>query len=264
MSEGIFMNIFTLKCIALCLMVFDHVGLYFENFMPYGVYLILRIAGRASYPLFLFCMTQGYRHTHSRKRYLLRLYLGSLFMTGFTLFVDAQFPTEGMEYGFHNIFLSMFLVGLSISAIEAYQKDKKRGLFLAGNIFVLQILYQIAPQFLPILRHYSGDTLTGIIPNLALNEYGLLFIILGIAMYFLHDKKELFAAVYLLFSIAQYSDETLSGEYPGFPIQWFMVFALPFMLRYNGKRGESFQYFFYIFYPAHTFLLFYLSSFVWK
>lgn len=257
------MSVFTLKCIALYLMVLDHIGLYFDNALPDGLAAVLRILGRSSYPLFLFCMTQGYRHTRSRKKYLLRLYLGSLFMTGFALFVDARFPTEGFGYGFHNIFLSMFLVGILISAIEAFQKDKRKGLIMAGCIFALQLFYSMAPGLFPFLRNYSGDTHTGIIPNLALNEYGLLFIILGVAMYFLWDQKEVFTIVYLLFCIAQYSDELLNGE-GGFPTQWLMVLALPLLLRYNGERGKSFKYFFYIFYPAHTFLLFYLANFVWK
>lgn len=256
------MSIFALKCIALYLMVLDHIGLYFYGILPDSLTVILRILGRASYPLFLFCMAQGYRHTSSRKKYLLRLYLGSLFMTGFALFVDSRFPTDGFGYGFHNIFLSMFLVGVLISTIEAFSKSKKKGLIMAGCIFALQLFYSIAPGLFPILRNYKGDTLTGIIPNLALNEYGFLFIILGIAMYFLEDRKETLAIVYLLFCIAQFSDERLNGD--GFPLQWFMILALPFILRYNGKRGKSYKYFFYFFYPAHTFLLFYLANFVWK
>jgi len=263
MREGIFMSTFDLKCVALYLMVLDHVGMYFESFLPYGVYLFLRILGRSSYPLFLFCMAQGYRHTRNRKKYLLRLYLGSLFMTGFILFVDTAFPTDGLRFGYHNIFLSLFLVGILISTIEAFLKDRKKGLILAGGIFILQLSFSMAPRLLPVLRNFSGDTITGILPNLALNEYGLPFIILGICMYFLWDKKEMLAIVYLLFCIAQYSDEALHGEYPGFPIQWFMVLALPFILRYNGERGRSFKYFFYIFYPAHTFVLFYLGNFMW-
>ncbi|MDE6951089.1 MAG: conjugal transfer protein TraX, partial [Lachnospiraceae bacterium] len=83
-----------------------------------------------------------------------------------------------------------------------------------------------------------------------------------ITMYLLEDRKETLAIVYLLFCIAQFSDEQLNGD--GFPLQWFMVLALPFILRYNGKRGKSYKYFFYFFYPAHTFLLFYLANFVWK
>lgn len=257
------MSVFALKCIALYLMVLDHIGFYFADYIPYGLYMFLRILGRGSYPLFLFCMTQGYRHTRSRKKYLLRLYLGSLFMTAFALFVDAVFPVEGFGYGFHNIFLSLFLVGILISTIETYQRDKKAGLIMTGCIFASQLLYVIAPWFLPALHYYSGDVRTGITPNLALNEYGFLFIILGVSMYFLHDQKRTFSIIYMLFCIAQLSDEALNGECPGFPIQWFMVLVLPLMLRYNGERGRSFKYFFYIFYPAHTFLLFYLANFVW-
>lgn len=255
------MSVFALKCIALYLMVLDHIGFYFQETIPYGLYLFLRIVGRMSYPLFLFCMTQGYRHTRNRKKYLLRLYLGSLFMTGFSIFLDRFFPVDGLGYGFHNIFLSLFLVGISISTIEAFQKDRKKGLIMAGCIFVLQLWFSAAPRYLPVLRNYNGDVCTGLFPNLVLNEYGLLFIILGIAMYFLYEQKETFSIVYLLFCIAQYSDEMLNGD--GTPIQWFMVLALPLMLRYNGERGRSLKYFFYIFYPAHTFLLFYLANFVW-
>lgn len=258
------MSIFALKCIALYLLVLDHVGMYFGGVLPYGIYLFLRILGRGSYPLFLFCMTQGYRYTRSRKKYLLRLYLGSLFMTGFILFVDSAFPTDGFGYGYHNIFVPLFLVGILISTIESFLSDRKKGLLMAGGIFALQISYYMLPRFIPVLRSFSGDIHTGIIPNLALNEYGLLFIILGISMYFLWDKKELFTIVYLLFCIAQFSDEMLSGEVSGMPVQWFMVSALPFILRYNGERGRSFKYFFYVFYPAHTFVLFYLGHFMWK
>ena len=44
--------------------------------------------------------------------------------------------------------------------------------------------------------------------------------------------------------------------------QSFMILALPLILRYNNQKGRGMKYFFYIFYPAHTFLLFYLANFV--
>lgn len=247
------MNTFTLKMLALILMVIDHIGLYFE-----GTPIWFRFLGRASYPLFLFCMVWGYHYTRNRTKYLIRLYLMSLFMTLFGYLIDTRFVTES-GYGNHNIFLSMFLVGILISTIELMQKDHRKGIFALAAIFAVQVLYYIIPGMIPFFRNMSGDFLTGIIPNLVLNEYGFEFVVLGVLMYFLREKKELFCFVYILFCISQFSAEMLET---GMAAQCFMIIALPFMLRYNQQKGRGMKYFFYIFYPAHTFLLFYLANFV--
>lgn len=36
--------------------------------------------------------------------------------------------------------------------------------------------------------------------------------------------------------------------------QWMMIFSLPFMLAYNGKRGKGLKGIFYIYYPVHIML----------
>ena len=41
-----------------------------------------------------------------------------------------------------------------------------------------------------------------------------------------------------------------------------LILSLPFMLLYNGTRGKKLKYFFYVFYPAHTFLLFWLANYI--
>ena len=74
---------FALKMLAVLFMFIDHIYMYF--FAPSeGASLILTCIGRLAYPLFLFCMVWGYQYTRNRKVYLLRLYLGSLFMTAFS------------------------------------------------------------------------------------------------------------------------------------------------------------------------------------
>lgn len=117
--------------------------------------------------------------------------------------------------------------------------------------------------FFPFLPGLKGDTITGIIPNIYLNESGFESIALGVLMYFLKGKKDLFCVMYIIFCIEQFSLEVVRGEL-GIPMQWLMIAALPLMLRYNNEKGHGMKYFFYIFYPAHTFLLFYIASFVIK
>ena len=198
---------------------------------------------------------------HKRpEKYLLRLYLMSIFMTGFMYFIKIRFNAV-VDYGYHNIFLSMFLVGVLISTIELFIKDRKKGGILIGVIVLVQILYYMLPRFFPFLRSLSGDTLTGVIPNLAMNEYGLEFVALGVLMYFLKEQKDVFTAVYLIFCICQFSEEMLAA---GTATQWLMVLALPFMLSYNNQKGPGLKYFFYVFYPAHTFLLFYTANYIFS
>ena len=249
------MSTFALKITALILMFLDHPGLYVE-----GAPVWFRWLGRASYPLFLFSMVWGYHYTRNRKKYLLRLYLMSIFMTGFMYFIKIRFNAV-VDYGYHNIFLSMFLVGVLISTIELFIKDRKKGGILIGVIVLVQILYYMLPRFFPFLRSLSGDTLTGVIPNLAMNEYGLEFVALGVLMYFLKEQKDVFTAVYLIFCICQFSEEMLAA---GTATQWLMVLALPFMLSYNNQKGPGLKYFFYVFYPAHTFLLFYTANYIFS
>lgn len=249
------MSTFALKITALILMFLDHTGLYFE-----GAPVWFRWLGRASYPLFLFSMVWGYHYTRNRKKYLLHLYLMSIFMTGFMYFIKIRFNAV-VDYGYHNIFLSMFLVGVLISTIELFIKDRKKGGILIGVIVLVQILYYMLPRFFPFLRSLSGDTLTGVIPNLAMNEYGLEFVALGVLMYFLKEQKDVFTAVYLIFCICQFSEEMLAA---GTATQWLMVLALPFMLSYNNQKGPGLKYFFYVFYPAHTFLLFYTANYIFS
>lgn len=249
---GTFMTIFALKLTAAGLMLLDHIGLYFA-----GAPLWLRFLGRGAYPLFLFCMTQGYAHTRSRRRYLLRLYAMSLFMTALGQTLDTCFPTEN-GYGNHNIFVPLFLTGLLISAIERYQRDRRQGALLLGGLAFSQVVYQFLPALVPALGAFSGDVLTGLVPNLAVNEFGFEFIALGLAFYFLRDHREALCAVYLIFCIYQFSAEMLDG----WAVQWMMILALPLIARYNGEKGPGWKGFFYLFYPAHTCLLFFLANFL--
>lgn len=46
--------------------------------------------------------------------------------------------------------------------------------------------------------------------------------------------------------------------------QWMMVFSLPFIWMYNGKRGKNIKYFFYFFYPIHIWILYIIGYYIEK
>ena len=42
--------------------------------------------------------------------------------------------------------------------------------------------------------------------------------------------------------------------------QWMIIMSLPFLIAYNGKRGYRLKYFFYLFYPLHILLLYFITN----
>ena len=75
------MSQFCLKIIALIAMTIDHVGLVFGmegwNLLPLDSS-VLRAIGRIAFPLFAFCLAQGWHKTHDRKQYFQNLAFGAL------------------------------------------------------------------------------------------------------------------------------------------------------------------------------------------
>ena len=63
---------FDLKCLAMILMVLDHIHYFFD--FTGRIPLLFSQLGRLSGWLFLFCTAEGFAHTSNRRRYVLRCY----------------------------------------------------------------------------------------------------------------------------------------------------------------------------------------------
>jgi len=64
-----------LKLIACVLMLIDHIGYFFYDFLPQDIAVLARVAGRLAFPLFAYSVALGFRRTRSPLRYLLRMAL---------------------------------------------------------------------------------------------------------------------------------------------------------------------------------------------
>ena len=99
-------------------------------------------------------------------------------------------------------------------------------------------------------------------------DYSILFVLMGIAWYFINNRLincAIFAALSLVCTIIPVSFITVMLTPAVCSIfdlfvdtQWCMCLAIPFMLLYNGEKGHSLKYLFYIYYPVHVYLLFFI------
>ena len=62
-----------LKLIAAVTMFIDHAGL-----ILFPQYRIFRIIGRLAFPIYAYCIAEGFRYTRNRKKYFLRVFAKSM------------------------------------------------------------------------------------------------------------------------------------------------------------------------------------------
>lgn len=270
------LSAFQLKVIALVIMTIDHLGAYWQSGWVTAHYFYFRAVGRIAAPLFLFILVQSLRHTQSRIKFMRRLYIAGaaagLFYAAYNLLLGGRLGIVT----FSNIFFTFFYIAFYISVLEklihAHGKAdavKAIALFLApfvvsgiNSIVSDGILSaEIAAESKLILCEIA-DT---VFPSIFRSEYGIVFIILGIVMYFAGTKPRQ-CVVYLAFCLlcicgmlgtwcgiiseASYTASTYFDLQ-----QCFMVFAPPFMAVYSGARGRKLKRFFYVYYPAHQVLI---------
>lgn len=257
------LNITTVKLFAVILMFMDHIH---QMFAVIGAPVWLTMAGRPVFPLFLFAAAESFHYTHSKEKYLQRLLFSSWGMTLFTFLLQRAIPNENVVL-INNAFSTFFMAGLYMLFwdwfVEGIHKNDIKLIIKSILCCFIPVLCTL-PQFLIVIlltsRSVSFSTIRYLamaimfIPNILTVEGGYTFVLLGVLFYIFREKRSIQIMVLLMLSFLTYMIEG------GF--QCLMCLAAIPMALYNGERGRGMKNFFYVFYPAHIGILYFISSMI--
>jgi len=254
-----------IKIIAIILMVFDHI---YQMWVPAGAPVWLKWLGRPVFPMLMFIMAESFHYTHSRKKFLMRLLLAAWFMVIFNAILSTVLPNPHPNVVLMNgAFMTFFVAGLYmlfydmlVDGIKAKNAGKITG---AALLFFVPVL-SAAPALL--IAGMAGNMRLGLfrllmvagmmVPSVVFAEAGALMVPLALVFYALRKWRwaqiAALAAVTAIYVIL--SRDT--------SIQWMMVFAVIPIFLYNGEKGRGMKYFFYIFYPAHIYILYIIATYL--
>lgn len=262
---------FALKYLAAGLMLLDHIH-YFFSFTG-NIPLLFSWLGRLSAPLFLFCLIEGFLHTHDRKTYILRIYLISAAMglIQFSFYNIGTGLVRGDGFFPQNQMLASFSILLVVLQGFEWCKKKQWGRGLAAILLPILLPY----VFLMFLAGCT-DPLLAFVLNLlsftvlplhpCITDGGTATLLAGIALYLFRRNRILqaiaFVAVCLFYNVVRvmlFVPGLSLGDFFTQAYEWMEIFAVIPMLCYNGRRGTGSKHFFYWFYPVHIYVLYALS-----
>lgn len=263
-----------LKWLALVLMVLDHIHYFFAYTGKIPEW--FSMAGRLAAPLFLFCLTEGFAHTRSRGRYFWKVYALHLLMSGLLFLMmcgvlvrpDGFYPMNGM--------MTSFSILMAVFQGMDWLGERKWGRGLAAVVLPLAwpVLAGALMGAAPALQTPLSVLGYTLLPMWNSNpDAGIGTILTGILLYAFRRNRRAQAGVFAGFTILYYFLYPLLvfSRFPEFHwtmmftavYEWYGVLAVIPMLCYNGERGRGPKTFFYVFYPAHVYILYALSWLLW-
>ena len=230
------MNRQQIKLLAISAMTIDHIALVFVPSSSI-LYYVMRLIGRLTAPLMAFMLTEGYWHSRSRSRYLLRLVIFALISQPFYFrMLFGRAPESVLEYITHwNVMFT-----------------------LAGALMSLMLLESKIPT-IPRL------VLVGMCISLAqFGDWSYMIPVWAIIFHAFRDDKRRSAALFTIVSLVLQTLIWLPqyDNLAAFSYQYGTLLSMiPIMLYcYNRKRGNVLQknlnrWFFYVYYPLHMTVL---------
>jgi hypothetical protein len=247
------------KIAGIVLMTIDHLH---QMFTARGAPDWLSWFGRPVAAMFLFLCAEGFFYTRSKKRYLLQLLGGFLFMSAMNRILSAAMPVEHIAL-INNIFGTLFMAAWYMWMIEGIQKGfkEKRPVKIISSLggMLLPLVISLAMLLALQTENRIAALIFLFVPNLLSVEGGFVLVFMGLLFYILRKYRLAQAALVLAVSaLVWYA----SKDSPDPDFQWLMAFAVIPILLYNGERGRGGKYFFYVYYPAHIYLLYCIAWFL--
>jgi hypothetical protein len=227
-----------LHLLAMGFMVLDHL---WATLTPSQTW--MTCVGRIAFPIFAFLAVEGYFHTHSLRRYLLRLLgLAVLSELPFNLFYEGS-----LIYPFHQNVIWTFLLGL-------------------GAICLLERIRRLPKLWLTIPLSAGVVFLSWLVGNLLMVDYYGAGVLTVLCFYFFHGRKwwclvgQIAGLLWINVSLlgGRFYPVTLFGVELELRQQALALLALIPIWLYRGEKGRKsrgFQILCYLFYPAHMLLL---------
>ncbi|MDR2829807.1 MAG: conjugal transfer protein TraX [Methanobrevibacter sp.] len=255
--KGNGLNSYQIKIIAIIAMLIDHIPHIFTDDDFTFFFIPFHFIGRITAPIFFYFIAVGFRYTHDKKKYSIRLLIFALI----SQIPYVLFFLKGPLFNDFNIFnlniiFSMFFCLLTLISIH----DVK-------NIYLKVVLIVISALLC------------------CFTSYGLLSIAFTVffdLMNELNADKKQFSAGYLVLLLFSFSWNFLPAKWllssmsfmlifedplflPGFII-FILGLILPLKILLLDNRelggGKKFKFFFYIFYPAHLIILYLIKLFL--
>lgn len=216
-------------------MTVDHVG-----YIMFPNQLWMRIVGRAAFPIFAFLIAQGFIHTKDVYKYLTRLSVFAVLIQLPFWFLDF-FPNV-VPFSINVPLNIFFTLALGLALLIILEKEKQ--------------YYYLIP-FIILFAMFA---------NIDYGVYGLLAILV---MYYFKGYTLLigWTTLNLLFEFLREFGPSVFSR-PGFgldftSIQVLSIYAGFIIVLYNKKQGPRMKYFFYLYYPIHILVIYFIDSFIW-
>ncbi|MDR0570050.1 MAG: conjugal transfer protein TraX, partial [Clostridiales Family XIII bacterium] len=181
-----------LKLIGAAMMVVDHLHQMFYNVWAPDWFTCI---GRPVAAMFLFMSAEGFAHTRSKGRYLLRLFIGFEFMGLVSYLLSRALPNENVVL-MNNIFGTLLLAAVYMLLTdwlkEGFKKRKPLLVLSAAALMVLIVAASVGMMLLmnaPALPHLALALLVSCAPNVILTEGGFPLVLLGVLFYLLRKHR---------------------------------------------------------------------------